>query len=235
MAPNADTLCRELVGYLEHRLQTEVELVEGVSWRERERQFDAGDIDLCWICGLPYVDKFDNGRPIAVSVAPVMSAERYGSAPVYFSDVVVRADSSIASFADLRAQRWAFNEPPSHSGFNVVRHHLSTLGHSFRYFGEMVEAGTHQSALRMVIAGAVAGAAIDSTVWEAEARDDTALFVKVRVIATPGPSPAPPWVFAATVPTQFDKPSRAASQKCTAMSRGRKCSPVGYCRAARCY
>ena len=46
----------------------------------------------------------------------------------------------------------------------------------------------------------MAGAAIDSTVWEAEVSHDTALFPKVRVIATLGPSPAPPWVFAETVP-----------------------------------
>jgi phosphonate transport system substrate-binding protein len=200
MAPNADAMCRKLAGYLGQRLQTEVELVEGVSWSERERRFDAGDVDLCWICGLPYVEKFDNGRSIAVGVAPVMNGERYRGVPVYFSDVMVRADSSLASFADLREQRWAFNEPRSHSGFNVVRHHLATLGHSFSYFGEMVEAGTHQSALRMVISGAVAGAAIDSTVLEAEARDDPASCAKVRAISTLGPSPAPPWVFAATVP-----------------------------------
>jgi len=166
---------------------------------KRERQFDAGDIDLSWICGLPYVEKVDHRGSIAVSVAPVMSAERYRRAPVYFSDVVVRADSAFASFADLREHRWAFNEPRSHSGFNVVLHHLRTLGYDFRYFGEMIEAGTHQSALRMVISGSVAGAAIDSTVLEAEVRSDPRLSTMVRTIATLGPSPAPPWVFGANV------------------------------------
>ena len=133
MAQNADVMCRELVGYLGRRLQTEVELVQGVSWEERERRFDAGEIDLCWICGLPYVEKFDNGRLIVVGVAPVMSAERYGGAPVYFSDVLL-APTVLMRASDLRGRRWAFNEPRSHSGFNVVRHHLATLGHSFRYF-----------------------------------------------------------------------------------------------------
>lgn len=200
MAANADSMCRELVQYLASRLETAVELVEAVSWQERERQFDAGEIDLCWICGLPYVEKIDHGSAIAVAVAPVMRAQRYGDAPVYYSDVLVRSDSSHTRFADLRGQRWAYNEPRSHSGFNVVRHHLAMLGQSLGYFGEMVEAGAHQAALRMVLAGEVAGAAIDSTVWEAEARKDASLREQVRAIATLGPSPAPPWVFGATVP-----------------------------------
>ena len=199
MAPNADAMCRQLAAYLESRLETAVDLVDCVPWQERERRFDAGEIDLCWICGWPYVDKVDAGLPISAAVAPVMRAKRYAGAPIYFSDVLVSSDSACERFEDLQGQRWAFNEPRSHSGFNVVRQHLARRGHTPDYFGAMVQAGSHQSALRMVLSGEVAGAAIDSTVFEAEARHDPALLEKVRVIATLGPSPAPPWVFSTGV------------------------------------
>lgn len=202
MAPNADPMCRALAAYLARRLETPVALVESSSWQDRERRFDAGEIDVCWICGLPYVEKVDGGAPIGLAVAPVMQGMRYGDSAVYFSDVLVRQDSSYKTFADLRGERWAFNEPRSHSGFNVVRHHLTTLGDTFDFFGTMVEAGTHQAALRMVLSGAVAGAAIDSTVLDAEVRIHAGLRDGVRAIAVLGPSPAPPWVFSSKVPPE---------------------------------
>src|SRR5690606_17463486 len=123
MAPNMDRLCRDLADYLAARLSIPVRAVLDPPWQERERLFDAGQIDLCWICGLPYVRKADRtpGR-IAPLVAPVMAGRRYGGQPVYFSDVVVRHDSPYRHLSDLAGASWAYNEPGSHSGYGVVRY-----------------------------------------------------------------------------------------------------------------
>lgn len=212
MAPNADAMCRGLAEYLASALGCPVELVENVPWSERERQFDAGEIDLCWICGLPYVEKADRSDDVALCVAPVMKASRYRGLPVYFSDVLVHAESGHSSFADLRGAAWAYNEPRSHSGHSIVRYHLATLGQTFDYFGSLVEAGTHQAALRMIASRRVAAAAIDSTVLEAELGRDPSLLQSVRAIATLGPSPAPPWVFSASTPRDL----RAKVTRCLA-------------------
>lgn len=153
MAPNADTTCRAITRYLERNLGMSTEFVDDVSWRERERQFDAGDIQLCWLCGLPYVWKADGRAPaIELVAAPVMAAPRYSGHPVYFSDVVVHSRSRFGSFDDLRGASWAwaYNEPNSHSGYNVVRHHLRRIGESSGYFGKTVESGAHQVSLGMI-------------------------------------------------------------------------------------
>jgi phosphonate transport system substrate-binding protein len=91
MAPNADRMCRAIVDMLGRELAMPVHWIDEVPWYEREGMLDAGEIDLCWICGLPYVDKANRGAAIAACVAPVMRHPRYGGAAVYFSDVVVRA------------------------------------------------------------------------------------------------------------------------------------------------
>lgn len=101
MAQNADAMCRELTGYIAQRLGITARFVDDVPWQERERLLDTGAIDLCWICGLPYVQKADAAALIELCVAPVMSGTRYGGQPVYFSDVLVRSDSAYGSFADL--------------------------------------------------------------------------------------------------------------------------------------
>ena len=70
-----------------------------------------------------------------------MAAPRYGARPVYFTDVVVRHDHPARAFADLRGATWSYNDPGSHSGYNVVRHHLLELGETRGYFGRVVCGG----------------------------------------------------------------------------------------------
>ena len=196
MAPNMDFVCRELAGYLSTRLSIPVEAWLDIPWQERERLLDEGQIDLCWICGLPYVRKADHLRPPQVELvaAPVMEGARYQNRPLYFSDVVVRRDSPFQTLGDLKGAAWAYNEPASHSGYNVVRYALAQRGERAGFFGTVIEAGAHQVSLQMILRRQVDGSAIDSSVLEQELRDDPALASQIRVIDTLGPSPIPPWV-----------------------------------------
>jgi phosphonate transport system substrate-binding protein len=201
MAENADATCRAIAAYVGDRLGMAAEFVDDVPWPAREALLDAQEIQLCWLCGLPYVWKADADAPvIELCVAPVMQSARYADRPVYFSDVVVRGDSRFQAFTDLRGGTWAYNEPRSHSGYNVVAHHLAQLGAPADFFGRAVESGAHQTSLRMIANGEVDAAAIDSTVLEAELACFPALGDLIRVIDTLGPSPMPPWVVATSLP-----------------------------------
>jgi phosphonate transport system substrate-binding protein len=200
MADNAEATCRAIGAWLGDALNVETEFVDCVGWEERERMLDAGEIDVCWICGLPYVWKVDAHAPVEICAVPVMRGARYASEPVYFSDVIVRRDGGYRTFAHLRGARWAYNEPRSHSGYNVVRHHLATLGELEGYFGEVVESGAHQSSLRMIVEGAIDASAIDSTVLEAELARNPEYAAHIESIATLGPSPMPPWIVRTDLP-----------------------------------
>ena len=200
MAENTEDFCRAIVDYLQLKLDVPAEYVTGIPWQEREALFDRGEIQVLWLCGLPYVHKADLAESgMELLAVPIPVGERYGSRPVYFSDVVVRRDSTCQSFRDLRGATWAYNEPRSHSGFNVVRAHLFKLGELDGFFADAVETGAHSKSLQMVLTGAVDGAAIDSTVleWLGSQRNDLA--DEIRVIDTLGPSPIPPWVISRQV------------------------------------
>lgn len=200
-AENSEFVGRAIASYLAYRLGLATEFVDGVSWQERERLLDKGEVHAGWICGLPYVLKSGRRRPgVELMAAPVMSGPRYAGRPIYFSDIVVRRDSAVRSFADLRGARWAYNEPGSHSGYNVVRYHLARLGERAGYFGHVTATGAHQRTLRMIVAGEVDASAIDSTVLETELRRRPALARSLRVVDTWGPSPAPPWVMSRRLP-----------------------------------
>ena len=194
-APNSEFIGRAIAAYLANRLGLVVEFVDDVPWRERERLLESGEVHAGWICGLTYVLKPHVGQVgVELLAAPVMAGARYMRRPVYFSDVVVRSDSSIRSFADLRGASWGYNEPGSHSGFNIVRFQLAQRGELSGYFGDIIETGSHEQSLAMIEAGVLDAAAIDSTVLETEIRRRPGLAQLLRVVEIWGPSPAPPWV-----------------------------------------
>src|SRR5207253_1193491 len=78
----------------------------------------------------------------------------------------------------------------SWSGYWVT---LSRVG-GWAYFGEVVAAGSHRRALRMVADGRVDGSAIDCQVLAVELRDHPELAERVRVVETLGPAPIQPVV-----------------------------------------
>jgi phosphonate transport system substrate-binding protein len=195
MAENADSTSRAIARYIGSKVGIRTEFVVDMPWEQREYLFDIGEIQVCWICGLPYVWKVDAGQPaIELCAVPVMLRERYGNAPVYFSDVAVHRDSHFETFDDLRGTSWSYNERRSHSGYNVVRHLLAQIGETGGYFGRVIESGSHQASLRMILDRKIDASAIDSTVLEAEFRRDSAIESKIRIVKTLGPSPMPPWV-----------------------------------------
>jgi phosphonate transport system substrate-binding protein len=159
------------------------------------------EADVAFICGLAYLEVQRNATsPVEPIAAPVLRGDRYQDKPIYFSDVIVRRDSSFKSFADLRGCRWAFNEPYSHSGYGITRYHLVRLGETNGFFGQVVEAGWHERSIRLVASGEVDAAAIDSQVLAVELRDNPEFATQVRVIETLGPSTIQPVVVARRLP-----------------------------------
>jgi phosphonate transport system substrate-binding protein len=204
MAPNMDDVCRALAVYIGDRLRMQIEFVNQISWQERYRQLDAGDIQLAWICGAPYVRRMAGAEPtIELLVAPVWRDERYGNQPIYFSDVVVHRDSTFQRFADLRGATWVYNEPGSFSGYAAMRSHLAQLGLHADFFGEIIESGAHQQSLQMIIQRQADVTAIDSTVLEQALRTQPEFVEQIRIVDVIGPNPSPPWVIVRTLPAEI--------------------------------
>lgn len=204
LAENARPVYERIAGYVARRLGQPAELLAGVAWEERHRMLDGGRVHVAFICGLPYSRKFDRpDRPVELLCAPVMAAPRYRGQPVYFTDVVVRRDSPVRAFADLRGRSYAYNDPDSNSGYNMPRHHLLALGETSGYFGKTAASGSHQNSIRMVLEGAVDASGIDSTVLALEEKARPELGADLRVVESIGPCPIPPVVVSSRVPEEL--------------------------------
>lgn len=159
------------------------DFADGSDWRE----LAAGHIDLAFICSPPVMWL---GAAVETIAAPVLVDPRFGGQPLYSSEVIVKRESRFQSLEDLRGARWAVNEPSSWSGYWVTLRRVGT----WDFFGEVVEAGFHERALRMVAEGVVDGSAIDCHVLGVVLKRDPRLAARIRVVETLGPAPSQPVV-----------------------------------------
>lgn len=163
--------------------------------------------DVCFVCSLPYVHFEREGVSPAVPIAaPVLIGSRYEGRPIYFSDVIVAADSDIQGFEDLRGRSWAYNEPLSQSGYGITRYHLLTMGETNGFFGDVIEAGFHEVSIEMVRDHEVDASAIDCQVLGIELRDRQGLADGLRIVDSLGPSTIQP----VAVSKRFDDEFRNA-------------------------
>ena len=170
--------------------------------------FEAAEVDVGFLCAPTYCWLRDSrtksaaaasNRPSRSSVelvpaAPVFDDPRVEGRPVYLSDVVVRSSSSVSAFEQLRGKIWAYNDPCSLSGWLSLVRKLGEPAAPARFFGSVVESGSHRESLRRVAAGEADAAAIDSNVLALALRADAELGSRLRVIESWGPFPIQPVV-----------------------------------------
>ncbi|PSB16152.1 phosphate ABC transporter substrate-binding protein [filamentous cyanobacterium CCP1] len=197
LAPNGFWFYQAVTAHLQQVLGIQVQLSES--------QFDPLDdpdlindrIDLAFICGLPFIRRYQNvPTQFHPLVAPVMQSARYANRPVYFSDVIVHANSEIQSFDALYGKTFCYNNPGSNSGYNLPYYHLIQNGYSSIFFGSVWQSGSHQRSIQAVISGKADWAAIDSTVLEQELRTVPEFAHQLRVVESIGPYPMPPIIVA---------------------------------------
>jgi phosphonate transport system substrate-binding protein len=194
LSPNIYPTYEYITRYVGEKVSRPVILTIGQSFEE----FAAGQVDVGFICGLPYIHLADSPNcPVELLAAPVLLGERYGQKPVYFSDVIVHRDSPYTSFDDLQGCVWAYNQRASHSGYNLVYYSLLEQGKfPDNFFGEMVESGSHRRSVQMVLEGQVDAAAIDSHMLDVLLIQHADIAAKLRIIDMLGPSSIPPVVAA---------------------------------------
>jgi phosphonate transport system substrate-binding protein len=186
LAPHLGWLYRFLASHLGDRLGCIAEFIEDAAYDQLE------DVDVVFVCSLALVEHAAIRRRFEPIAAPVLTGSRYGGEPIYYSDVIVRHESPLQSFADLRGRKWAFNEKLSQSGYGITRFHLAQLGETGGYFGQVVEAGRHEQAIALVASGEVDASAIDSHVLDTYLELQPHLRARFRIIASLGPSPIQP-------------------------------------------
>ncbi len=196
----------EIAAYLSEKTGWDIEVVSGLSYEEADQMLDKGIIQVGYVCGLPYIHKFAEGKYELLAI-PVMAmkkgrfpdAKGYEDIPgKYYSYTIVHKDSPYRSWDDLKGKTYAFNELISNSGYNMPRYKLVQLGAKSwqEYFSKVVVSGTHEESIRLVAQGIVDASSVDSLVldYDRHIGDADALNVMIIEHLHPGGAGIPPIV-----------------------------------------
>jgi len=164
-----------------------------------EDPFRDGTMDLGWICSTSFVElALADADPSVrlAGVAWVPDDPDAAGRPVYFGDVVVRADSDAEGLAALTGRRIGGNDPVSLSGHHALRLALLDEGFDPETFAPIEFTGGHHASLDALAAGTLDAAVVDSVVRLGRARHDAAV-ADLRVVRRLGPWPTQPLVVTA--------------------------------------
>ncbi|MBW4665829.1 MAG: PhnD/SsuA/transferrin family substrate-binding protein [Chroococcus sp. CMT-3BRIN-NPC107] len=188
----------EAVGaYLSRVLNVKIDVIQSPNDPLKDPLLLQDRLDIAFICGLPFVRNHKVApNQLKAIVAPVMQAQRYQNRPVYFSDIIVAANSSFAALDDLTGKTWCYNDSGSNSGYYLVLHRLLEARKNRSFLGKAIQSGSHQRSIQLIVEGIVDYAAIDSTVLEQELLNLPALANRLRIIESTGSCPIPPIVAA---------------------------------------
>ncbi len=191
LSPNMAALYKALAECFAQVAGDEVQFAQAEFDAMDDPDMTIGRVDLAFVCGLP-LSRLEGRGSLVPLIAPVMEAARYGNKPVYFSDIIARADYPAARLKDLRGATFTFNDLGSQSGYNSMRYAMLERGLTDGFFGKVTQSGAHLKSIPAVLNGEADCAAIDSLVLDQAMRTDPTLRERLKVVESLGPYPNPP-------------------------------------------
>jgi ABC-type phosphate/phosphonate transport system substrate-binding protein len=150
---------------------------------------------LAQTCGYPWVTQL-KGQ------VKLVAAPRYRlpgcEGATHCSVILVPNSSKAITLADLRDKRVALNGHDSNSGMNLLRQAIAPHSEDGRFFGEVIESGSHINSMVMLQQDRADVAAIDSVTFGYLQRDLPAQTAGLRVLQRTHQSPALPFITAKT-------------------------------------
>lgn len=111
-----------MISLLSEKLEREITFVYSYSYKETQEAFTEGSADMGILNTLSFIKLMDNPR-----ILPVASRIKYGSGN-YRSYIIVKKNSHIESYSDLKGKVFAFGDPYSTSATLMPKILLESMG-----------------------------------------------------------------------------------------------------------
>lgn len=200
--------------YLEEVTGKQSYLIHESRWSgpplDREDPFTADDVDIGFVCSAAFLRLVQEKKSVELcQAAPVHHHPKGEQRPIYFSDIIVHADTSkkneFKDITDLKGYSFAFNDPMSLSGVLMVLAELKKRGYNATFFGNRLQSGSHRSSIKMVLDRKADFAAIDSNSLQYYLLEHPEVKKNLKVLTSFGPMPIYPVVFNSRLPADLKK------------------------------
>jgi ABC-type phosphate/phosphonate transport system substrate-binding protein len=185
---------RALLQWVIGRAEVECEIIDYPPPMPLPALWARPDMGCAFMCGYPLA--LAAPQPVVLA-APVPAPAAYAGAPVYWTDIVVRAEAPYGQLTDILGGRFAYTTEDSQSGYHAPRTLLAP------YASERVRALfasvigpliTPRRVVDAVLDGTADAGPLDSYAHELLRAQEPALAARLRTIASTSPTPVPPLV-----------------------------------------
>lgn len=178
--PTATTnLYTQLFEYIGNKLGSHVQFEQRKTYAEINELLRTGEIDFAIISSYSYIRVKEEFGVESVAV-PVINGKS-----VSLSYIVVRSDSGISKFQELKGKAYAFTHPSSTYGRLVPVYKLALMGETPQtFFSRYIFTYNNDKSIKAVEDGLVDGASVDSTVYDYLVTNNPQRINKTNVIDT---------------------------------------------------
>jgi ABC-type phosphate/phosphonate transport system substrate-binding protein len=201
VAPGAAAAWKRLFAWLRDASGIALDIIDHAYPAPLDALWDRDDLGAAFMCGWPFAQRAEKPKLVA---APIPAAARYAGRPIYFTDLVVRADSPFETLADTFGHRLAYTATGSHSGFNAQRFHLGSRYPGESRYGPWVGPyTTPRKIVEAILAGEADVGPLDSFAHDLLRRHEPALMAGVRIVESTDPAPIPSLIASGATPDEI--------------------------------
>ena len=190
-----------LISIVEKLTGFEINTVKVTDYNAAVEAMRAGRAEIAWYGGKTYIKAAEiaNAEAFAAGVRP---GEKNAN---YFAYFVVKNDSEIKKFSDIKGKILSLNNIGSTSGDLIPQVELAKINLSTTnkdHFEKVFYAGSHDACLLAVLNNQSDVCAMSSRNFEARLADNTFKMEQVRIIHKSDPVPPPPLAYSKKIPLE---------------------------------
>ena len=200
---------KSLISIVEKLTGFEINTIKVTDYNAAVEAMRAGRADIAWYGGKTYIiaAEIADAEAFAAGVRP---GEKNAN---YFSYFVVKNDSKIKKFSDIKGKVLSLNTIGSTSGDLIPQVELTKINLSTTnkdHFKNVFYAGSHDACLLAVLNNQSDVCGMSSRNFEARLADNTFKMEQVRIIHKSDPVPPPPLAYSKKIPLEDRKKIKKA-------------------------
>ena len=200
---------KSLISIVEKLTGFEINTIKVTDYNAAVEAMRAGRADIAWYGGKTYIKAVEiaDAEAFAAGVRP---GEKNAN---YFAYFVVKQDSKIKKFSDIKGKVLSLNTIGSTSGDLIPQVELAKINLSTTnkdHFKNVFYAGSHDACLLAVLNNQSDVCGMSSRNFEARLADNTFKIEQVRIIHKSDPVPPPPLAYSKKIPLEDRKKIKKA-------------------------
>ena len=200
---------KSLISIVEKLTGFEINTIKVTDYNAAVEAMRAGRADIAWYGGKTYIKAAEiaDAEAFAAGVRP---GEKNAN---YFAYFVVKNDSKIKKFSDIKGKVLSLNTIGSTSGDLIPQVELAKINLSTTnkdHFKNVFYAGSHDACLLAVLNNQSDVCGMSSRNFEARLADNTFKMEQIRIIHKSDPVPPPPLAYSKKIPLEDRKKIKKA-------------------------